>query len=124
MSTIHPKGPQVKNGRLRVFANAEEARDYEAAHPQSSKICIIAGNVPTLRWRIFRRLSERRIQRLRNYLNSARCGGCAFSCGPFGGMAWGYEVPESPRRDSILHLLTDPPKVIASTISRMTGCRP
>lgn len=124
MPNIPDTPPRVKYGRLRVFADAEEARAYEAAHPQSSKICVVAGNVPTLRWRIFGRLSERRVQRLRKYLNSARCGGCAFSCGPHGGMAWGFEVPESKHFRSILSIVADPPKVVASTICAITGARP
>ena len=122
--TLPNSPPRVQYGRLRVFASAEEAVAYEARHPRSSKICIIAGDVPTLRWRIYRRLPERRVEKLREYLNSARCGGCAFFCGAFGGEAWGYEVPENDRRDSILSAVTDPPKVIASTICRMTGARP
>ena len=124
MATLTNSPVRVQAGKLRVFANTEEAKAYLAAHPQSNKICIIDGNVPTLRWRIFRRLSERRIQRLRRYLNSARCGGCAFFCGPFGGSAGSYEVPKSDRRDSIPGPLTESPKVIASTICRMAGCRP
>ncbi len=115
---------RIKHGPLRVFADAEEAKAYTDAHPQSNKIWTVAGNVANLHWRIFRRLSERRVQRLRRYLNSARCGGCAFFCGPHGGFAWSFEVPESKPLRSIPGAVTESPKVIASTICRMTGARP
>lgn len=109
MPKIHFESPRVKNGRLRVFADAEEAQDYEWAPPQSNKISVIIlpGHVPWLRWHLFRCISPAREQRLREYLDRA---GTAFALRDHGGGAYSFEQT--------------PMKVVASTVCGIVGCWP
>ena len=50
MPNVHLKTPRVKARRLRIFADAKEAKAWEESRAGHGTICLVDGPRPTLRW--------------------------------------------------------------------------
>ena len=102
--------PRVQDGRLRVFANAEDAIAwaYKTGHWRA-KICVVEHpRYPSLRWSHPRPLTYRAERKLREFLNDGLI--CAF------GLRDHYGFADSIRPEDLKHA--------ASTVCAIIGVKP